>query len=733
MTSIRNAANLRDEAKTSAPRSVISTHIRISLVCLILVAGVLAVYSPVRHSDYIVCDDLAYVVDNPHVSNGLSAASIKWSFTTLHAANWHPLTWLSLMLDCQLWGPSARAIHVTSAALHALSAVLLFLVLKRLTNRMWPSALVAAIFALHPLHVESVAWASERKDVLSGFFFVVSLWCYARYTDRRTIVRYAMLLIAFALALLSKPMVVTLPFVLLLLDYWPLERTRRQSLRFLILEKLPLLALSVASSVITYIAQRHGGAVVSVAIYPLRYRIQNALISYARYLGKTIWPTNLAFFYPPVLKDYSALLTVVSVAVLIATTTAVVLAGPKRRYLPVGWFWFLGMLFPVIGIVQVGMQSMADRYVYLPLIGLSIMFAYGAADLMRSWNWRVTATGAAILIAACAALTWWQVQFWKDGLVLFDHALAVAPDNAFERNNLGAEHGRRNQLQSAIDQYRRAIQLDPTFVPAYIGIGRAHMLLGDYADAANAFETAQKLTSSTSALAESNLGVLAGLQNDPIAAILHFRRSLEIDPDQPEAEANLAMTLMKTGDLVSAERAMRHVLHTNPSGSDRHYELGLILVREHKLAEAESEFRRSLELNPRAPQVLYELATLELNSNRVPEAIATLNQAVACDNSYLPAVHALAWVLATNPAVPASDAPDALRWATRADEISHHRDPEVIDTLAAAHARSGDFAGAIALGNEARALAESGGDQSLTKQIAAHLKAFSQNQPVIEP
>ncbi|MFL5339967.1 MAG: glycosyltransferase family 39 protein [Gemmataceae bacterium] len=398
---------------------------------LLLVASTLAVFGRCLANEFVNYDDPQYVTDNPHVKEGLTLDGVRWAVTSTDYLNWHPLTWLSLQLDTELFGLEPWGFHLTAILLHAADALLLFLILRQTTGALWPSGFVAALFALHPLHVESVAWVAERKDVLSTLFGLLAIAAYLRYVEQPGWRRYLLVLLAAALSLTAKPMWVTLPGVLLLLDYWPLGRLQKSSTRTVLLEKVPLLALAATAGVLTVFAQHRGGAVESLELFPWDQRVGNAVVSYIRYLGMTVWPEGLAPFYPhprgnlPVWPDIGA-------AVLLVTITTVVLALRRRcPYLVVGWFWYLGTLVPMIGLVQVGEQARADRYTYLPLIGIFIIVAFGLSDLLRSRRFpRALLFAAAIaVILACATLTWKQIGYWHDSRALWAHAVAVTADN----------------------------------------------------------------------------------------------------------------------------------------------------------------------------------------------------------------------------------------------------------------------------------------------------------------
>ena len=420
----------------------------------------LTVFLQIRNFDFVNYDDYAYVRDNQHVLSGLTADNVIWAFTTGYNANWHPVTWLSLMLDCQLFGPDPGRIHLVNVFLHLANALLLFAILKKITGSLWPSAFVAAVFAVHPMHVESVAWIAERKDVLSTLFLLMTVAAYAGYVKCPSVYRYCATLTMFALGLMAKPMLVTLPFVLLLLDYWPLNRfelfppsDRRKMLYRCAIEKIPFFALAVVSSVVTFMVQRAGGAMADTNVVFWGKRFVNAIISYTQYIGKMFWPENLAVFYPLDAAGIPLWQIVLSGLLLAGMTFLVLYAGRTRKYLPVGWFWFLGTLVPVIGLVQVGSQAYADRYTYIPYVGLFIMIAWGLPELLSKWRYHRPALSISMIIVLIAMGTaaHRQVSVWKDSLTLFSHALEVTQNNCLVNNNLGTAYADLGRYPEAIE------------------------------------------------------------------------------------------------------------------------------------------------------------------------------------------------------------------------------------------------------------------------------------------
>jgi Flp pilus assembly protein TadD len=616
----------------------------ILLLCLLLVAAVLAVYWQVWSYDFINLDDPLYVTNNRNVQAGLSRESVVWAFTTTHAANWHPLTWLSHMLDCQLYGLNPKGHHLANVFFHLLNTLLLFLVLQRMTGTLWRSGLVAALFALHPLHVESVAWVAERKDVLSTFFWMLTIWAYSRYVDRPKLARYLLTLLAFTLGLMAKPMLVTLPFVLLLLDYWPLERIQGgqlhtaasaetplssrlsklslQALR-LIWEKVPFFVLAAASSVVTFLAQKSGEAIGSFDLFPLKIRLANALVSYIRYIGKMIWPQKLAVFYPH--PDHIlSMWQIVGAGLLLATVSLLVTkAGRRYPYLTVGWLWYLGTLVPVIGLVQVGAQAMADRYTYVPLIGLFIIIAWGGGDVVAKWRYRRIVLTVAIgtLILAVMTCTASQVKHWRNSITLFEHALEVTTDNYVAHNNLGNEMTVQGEFDEAIAHYLEALRIKPHYAGAHNNLAVVLARQGRFDQAILHYSEALRLKAD-SAETHNNLGVALVQLGKIDAAIAHYIRALELQPNYAEAHNNMGNALAEQGNLDDAVFHFYRALELSSGYPKAHNNLGVALARQGKFDEAISHFNEALRLQPDYTQAR---VNLEIAMQEKRESTETTN------------------------------------------------------------------------------------------------------------
>ena len=611
-------------------------------IYLFLVLTTLAVYWQVANHDFIHHDDTQYVSENPHVQAGLTRQSLVWAFTTTQAANWHPLTWLSHMFDCQLYDLNPMGHHLTNLLFHLANTLLLFIVLKQMTGAIWRSGLVAALFALHPLHVESVAWVAERKDVLSTFFWLVTMWTYGRYVAAPGSRRYLLTLFVFGLGLMAKPMLVTLPFVLLLLDYWPLGRfqagpagsndrgrvqvplssveTRSPSSR-LIWEKAPFFVVSLASCVVTFLVQQKGGAVETVEAFPLTIRIGNALVSYVSYMGKMIWPQSLAVFYPHPGTSLPVWQAVAAGLLLIFITIGVIRAGRKRAYLTVGWLWYLGTLVPVIGLVQVGAQALADRYTYVPLIGLFIMISWFIPDLLAAWRHRgIVLGGAAVtVVSALMVCTWMQLQHWKNDRTLFEHALKVTANNYLAHDSLGNALAEQGKLDQAITQYNAALRIKPNSLNTHNNLGVAFLEGGDIDQAITHYNAALRLKSD-SAETHNNLGIAYFSVGQLNKAISHYLTAIELDPNFGKAHNNLGNALARKGKLDEAIIQYHGALEIKTNYPEAHNNLGVALARQGKLNEAIIQFENALRLQPDYTQARANLRTARQMVSKTNEA-----------------------------------------------------------------------------------------------------------------
>jgi len=614
--------------------SIKQRHI-LFLISAALVAAIAIAYEPMRHSDFVELDDNKYVTENPNVTGGITRDSVIWAFTKTYASNWHPLTWLSHMADCEIYGLNPAGHHITSVLIHIANSLLLFWVLRKMTDATWRSAFVAAAFALHPLHVESVAWVAERKDVLSGLFWMLTMVAYVRYAERPNIQRYLLVLLAFVMGLMSKPMVVTLPFVLLLLDYWPLERLnwgrppaeKTVPLGRLLVEKVPLLLLSAILSVITFVVQQGGGAVIALEKIPLDYRIANMFVSYIRYIGKTIWPSGLAVLYPhPHINLLEARAVVYALLFVLITVISIDICR-RRRYIAVGWLWYVGTLVPVAGLVQVGSQGMADRYTYIPMVGLLIVAGWGVKDLVANRpRWKVVAAALAVVVLASAViLTRMQVKHWQNSITLFEYALKVTENNAGAETSYGGALAEAGRFDEAELHLSNAVRLNPTAPKAHNHLG--NVLLNE------------------------------GKLNE---AIEHLNEALRITPDQAAVYVNLSIAYTKLG----------------------------------KYEQAIQNWTRAVELEPTIADILKNPA----------------------------------WLLATAGNVSAQDADRAIEFARRACELAGYKEPELLDTLAAAYAAAGRFEDAVRTAQQAIDAAKAGGREDLAGEIKNRMELYKTGQ-----
>jgi protein O-mannosyl-transferase len=633
-------------------------------VCVFLIAITWIVFGQTLHFGFINFDDGDYVYENPEVARGLTFGGIVWAFTHLHAANWHPVTWISHMLDCQLYGLSPGGHHLTNLLIHVATAILLFLILRQMTGTFWRSAFVAAVFAIHPLRVESVAWVAERKDVLSGLFFMLTIGAYVRYVRGAwSAARYVLVIVVFACGLMSKPMLVTMPLVLLLLDYWPLNRfaTLPKGDRItykiagpLILEKLPLFALSLASCVATLSAQK--GAMLPLAKISLPLRAGNAVISYGIYLRQMFWPADLAILYP----WEAARITIASIllsAILLLGISAVVFVMRRRPYLVIGWLWYLVMLGPVIGLFQVGNQARADRYTYLPHIGLYLLLTWAAADLCMRWPKRRLFLGtlSVIILAALAVSARIQASYWKNSESLWRQSLSCTTDNVIAELNLG--------------------------------------------------EAIYKLGRTTEAIA-------------------HFERVLQIEPNEPMAHASLGTALLRIGQTSMAVDHLQKSLEIEPKQASVHSSLGVALLEIGRLEESLAHLQAATKIDPKNGEAHYNLGNTLLQLGRANEAVAEYERALRIDSNDTQALNNIAWILATWPDPLTRDGTKAVMLAERADSLTHGESPIISATLAAGYAEADRFADAIKTAQRALQLAIAEGNVARANSIRTQIETY---------
>lgn len=584
-------------------------------LCLLLTVVVLVFYNPVIHNGFLNYDDDQYITQNPHVWVGLTWATVKWSFTTYQLANWHPLTWLSHALDCELFGLNPVGHHYVNVLLHAANVVLLFLLLQSATGCRWRSLMVAALFALHPINVESVAWAAERKNVLSMMFFLLALYAYVWYTRRPGIRRYAAVACFFALALLSKPQVIAFPFLLLLWDYWPLCRIHAPAVPeaaarggnvprlrggWLVLEKAPLLLLSAASAVVTMKAQKAGGAIQTFSHYSLLLRFENAVISYVRYLGKALWPSKLVALYPLPARLYPAW-QVGAAVVLLLLITALVVRARDQRYLAVGWFWFLGSLVPMIGLVQVGSQAMADRYAYISFVGLFLMFTWWVGDWAKAHQISVRwlAVPAISCLLVLGTLTYRQVGYWHDGESLWRHIVAFTEDNYHAQVTLGGLLLSQDRVEEAGAHYRAALAILPNGPTATLGLGDYEDRRGNLPAAIERYQMVARRGADvdTRATGYDRLGFAYRQMGETTKAKQCFETALQLAPDRARAMTGLGLIAQENGDLAEAIRQYSHAVAAEPTDVG-YLVLAQALHQAGRLDEANAIYERMARLSP---------------------------------------------------------------------------------------------------------------------------------------
>ena len=583
------------------------------VVCLLLAVATLALYNPVNRHPFVNYDDDRYVTENPHIRQGLTPNTITWALTSTEQANWHPLTWMSHAFDVSLFLLNPAGHHFTNVALHVANVCLLFLLLMWATNRLGPSLFAAALFAVHPINVESVAWIAERKNVLCTFFFLLTLGAYGWYTRKPGWKRYLAAFLLFAAGLASKPMVITLPFVLWLLDYWPLARNGNEKPNWpkLIVEKLPLLALSAASAILTIHAQQAGGAVRTTAAVSLGSRLANAIHAYAMYLWKMIWPADLAPLYPHPGNSLPMWQIIVSAVVLVAIT-ALVWKFRSRRYLPVGWLFFLGTLVPVIGLVQIGEAAMADRYAYIPLIGIFGMIAFGVADLAQQKSlgpW--PALPAAAVLIVLAATTHQQIDYWQSSETLWSHALAVTENNFVAEDNYGGALILKGKEEQAHAHFEAAALINPNDPLSHSNLGTYDLSHGRISDAIQQYQAALKLTSDPALLAQiyANLGAAYRAISETAQAKDNYNHSLRLNPNQFNAWLGLGMLAEREGKYDEAVTDLQRSVELNPT-THAYVALGRTFAHSGRATEARAAYQQALKINPdlaEAQQALQQL------------------------------------------------------------------------------------------------------------------------------
>jgi tetratricopeptide (TPR) repeat protein len=654
-------------------------------IAIALALATLAVFCPVTGFQFVNYDDTDFVTANPHVQAGLTLEGFKWAWHSEVARNWHPITMFTHMLDCQLFGLRPWWPHLVNLLLHAANTVLLFYLFKRMSGAVWRSAAVAALFALHPLHVESVAWVAERKDVLSTLFWFLTIWAYVRrveiVNDQLSMINYFLALFFFAMGLMSKPMLVTVPFTLLLLDYWPLGRMKSCAAAWrLVAEKIPFFALSAALCMVTYQIQQHGGSVLGLQAFPLGSRLGNALVSYVRYIEKMFWPSHLAGLY--LRSGEWALWQVALAAFFLLTVSTLVLAEWRRRpYLAVGWFWYAGTLVPVAGLVQVGMQAMADRYTYVPMIGLFVILVWGGWELAGARGLtRYAPAAAAAALALCAALTLHQEFYWKNSETLYGRMIDATPNNYMARYNLGNLYSRENRTNEAISNLTAAIEGEPNYAEAHNNLGglfldqkrydealqhyriavrvrpeflyyfnlanaladtaSARQDTNEFAEAVDTYQKAMQLNPASSD-AHHNLALTWQAQGRPDEALAEFEQAARLDANRADTWTQLGFLCASHNKMPEAERAFRELVRLQPNNADAFGWLGNALGEQSKLADAVPFYLTSLRLNPADGKTEFNLALTLTRLGKRDEAVVHYRQALRINPNYPEAQTAL--------------------------------------------------------------------------------------------
>jgi tetratricopeptide (TPR) repeat protein len=717
-------------------------------LCLSIVAATWVVFGQTVHYEFVNFDDDIYVYENLRITSGLTLQGIRWAFSHSYCYYWAPLPALSHMLDCQLYGFSPGSHHLVSVLLHGATAVLLFLVFREMTGALWRSAFVAVVFAIHPLRVESVAWITERKDVLSGLFFVLTLGAYVSYVrnlgGKGSRARYLVVAFLFAMGLMSKPpSLVMLPLVLLLLDFWPLSRFGQpvsagapaepirgkdsfSVLKGLVIEKIPLFALSAVSCAVTILTAN----TVPVEQRSIGARLANAIVSYTAYLGQTFYPADLAVFYPFPASGIPSWKILSSLVLLASVTVGVFVLRRSQRYLVVGWLWYLGMLIPMIGLIQVGAQARADRFTYLPQIGLLLLIAWAMGDLCASLRHRCAVLGAGALMAvaalmACAHL---QASHWKNSESLWRHILACTSSNNVAHNNLGTALLQMGRVDEAAIHFQKALEVQPQYAEARNNLGNVFFQKGRVDEAVADYQRALEINPKLP-LARYNLGV-AFLQKGRVSeAAGHFQGALQIEPDFVKAHYNLGITLVQLGRVSEAIGHYNKALEINPNYAEAEYNLGIALLQIGRLNEAVSHYNKALVINPNYVEAHNNLGTALVQLGRVSDALAHFQRAMEINPLNVEAQNNMALVLATFPEKRVRNGVKAVELAEHADQLTGNANASISATLAAAYAEAGQFPNAITTAERALRLATDQGNTALAEAIRAQIRLYQSGFP----
>ena len=759
------------------------------VIYFILAMGTAICFWQVRHFELLNYDDISYVTKNPHVLNGFSLENIAWAFTSSYQANWHPLTWLSLMLDCQLFGINSGEMHLINLFLHISNTLLLFALFKKMTGSLWPSAFVAAAFAIHPMHVESVAWVTERKDVLSTLFLLVTVFSYLGYIRQPCKWRYTLTLVIFSLGLMAKPMLVTLPLILLLLDFWPLGRfgstevpgsngnkrnlkivRPRSVFKKLLIEKVPFILIAAVSSAVTFAAQRSGGAVVELNELSFASRTANVFLSYVRYIGKMFWPQNLAVSYPFDLAQFSFWQIAGSALLLAIISIYVIRAARHKRYLFVGWFWFVITLIPVVGIVQVSDRALADRYSYIPYIGLFIMIAWGLAELVAKWPRGKLIVGFAgvSVLAALGVCTNQQVSYWKDSETLFAHALEITKNNYIAHLNFAETAYIKGDSNLAIEHYKKALKIVPGISTAAYPLGCILADQNDFGDAAVYFKIAIQ-SEPKFAEAHNRLGVAFAKKGSIDKAALHFKEAVQLKPEFIDARKNLAKALVFNNDFTGALQQFRLALKyktddinlmnefagfivSHPEVNDTN-EAVLLAERICELTEYKNPIflgnlatayvlagkfdecirmaEKGLEIFPNSASLHRNLGYALSSEHRYKKAIQHINRSLEIEPNNIRVKADLAWILAVNPDPNIRDPAHAVSLSKEICQATNYEDAHLIDTLGVAYASSGRFTEAVEAAQKGLRIINKN-DINLKETMQERLDLYKASMPYIE-
>lgn len=703
-------------------------------VCLALAAITWAVFDQTLWHPFVNFDDQIYVSENARVLRGLSFSNIGWAFTHSVGDNWHPLTVISHMLDCQVFGANAGGHHFTNVLLHTVAVLLCFGVVRRLTGTFWRSAIVAALFAIHPLHVESVAWVAERKDVLSAVFFFLTLGSYGWYREQPSAGRYIVVVVTFALGLMTKPMLVTVPFVLLLIDYWPLGRFNqrgRKVLRTVILEKVPLLCLSIGSCIATLLVQQR--AIVPVDQLSIGERASNAALAVATYLWQSVWPTKLTVFYP-LPQDGVALAHVTfSVLMIVAISAGVILLRKTQPYLVTGWCWFVGMLVPVLGLVQVGVQAHADRYTYLPHVGLYIAIVWLTAAIPLTARRRELIFGCVttIVLAGLIFRAWTQTTYWRDSRTLWTHALAVTANNDTAQLGLSDLSFAEGKIDDAVLYARQALSIRPANSDANIALALGLTRKGETREALQHFEAVERRSPHRPRL-HYNMGTLFLDHGEVDRAISEFEKEISIYPEMIEAQNNLGTALMRKGQFDEALSHFERTAAQDPTRPKLHANIAMAWLQKGEPDKAIQEFEKELRRQPFDAQTQNDLGAALLQKGDPAAALAQWHKALRLQPNNINALCNAAWTFATCSDREVRDGGQAVEFAQRALDLAQTDDPRILRVLAAAHAEKGEFATAIEVAQRAVKRAANQGDATLKRALEGNIDQYQRGLPLRE-